>query len=183
MTNGQGPDTNAVANDRRNLEIQGSDGALCPTQTRRGPPSRAVCASSCLAADCGFRDRCHAQAYSARVLAASRRRAARDGRPAWPATGSRPLRRTLTRVPQKVRLCAAGAACASQLMARGSRSDVHSTPTLDWHPRRGCEGTPCVLTPMQLRAVSEAVHKALLHRIHSRSFILSCYLLSKTNEL
>ena len=116
-----------------------------------------MCASSCLAADCGFRDRCHAQAYSARVLAASRRRAARDGRPAWPATGSRPLRRTLTRVPQKVRLCAAGAACASRLMARGSRPDVHPTPTLDWHPRRGCEGTACVLTRMALTLVSTSV--------------------------
>ena len=142
-----------MANDRRNLVLDGPVGAPSPTQTRRGPPSRAVCASSCLAADCGFRDRCHAQAYSARVLAASRRRAARDGRPAWPATGSRPLRRTLTRVPQKVRLCAAGAACASRLMARGSRPDVHSTPTLDWHPRRGCEGTACVLTRMALKAV------------------------------
>jgi len=117
-----------------------------------------VCASSCLAADCGFRDRCHAQAYSARVLAASRRRAARDGRPAWPATGSRPLRRTLTRVPQKVRLCAAGAACASRLMARGSRPDVHSTPTLDWHPRRGCEGTACVLTHCSGSGCANAPH-------------------------
>ena len=144
------PTDNAVANDRRNLVLDGPVGAPSPTQTRRGPPSRAVCASSCLAADCGFRDRCHAQAYSARVLAASRRRAARDGRPAWPATGSRPLRRTLTRVPQKVRLCAAGAACASRLMARGSRPDVHSTPTLDWHPRRGCEGTACVLTRIRM---------------------------------
>lgn len=95
----------------------------------------------------------------ARHVPASRTRcrAARGGRPAWPAIVSRPIWRILTARTPEGRLCAAEWACARRLTARGFTPDVPSTPTLGWDPRLGCAATACGITRMRKERLPEVV--------------------------
>ena len=113
--------------------MDGSDGARaehCLLTVCSAPQRSAEWPSGCMAAGCGVYGRCRAPAYSARVLGASRRRAARG---AWAtrvahhrlATSTAHTHGAHSRCPEG-RPCAAGEACARQLTARGSKPDVPS---------------------------------------------------------